>query len=123
MKDARFVTAHFEHGRGRSAVQEMDPADPAGPFDEKTPNPVSRQAVKVVIPPGQGKAGHLNEPLTTSRQMPAETQETLAMSAKGVQAGSYRPAVRPESLVALILDVFPIPIPGRIPPEKNSQSA
>src|SRR5262249_6741295 len=52
-----------------------------------------------------------------------QPQQPLPVAAEGVEANGDGPAVGPQDLIAFVLDVFALPVPGRVSPEKDGQGA
>lgn len=122
VQDPRFVSAKLEDGSCGCSIQKMYPASPAGTFQVEPADTMAWNASQVVVAAAQGKTDQLNQALCTTGQMPPQPQQTLAMLAKSVKANCHGPAVRPENLVAFVLNLFPMSVSFGVSTKENPQS-
>jgi hypothetical protein len=80
--------------RGR-AVQEMNSSAQPLALDKKSAHTVTRYSHQVIITAAQREADQLNQSLVATCQVTPQTQQPLAMLAKGVQSNGDGPAIGP----------------------------
>src|SRR5207302_1348110 len=114
----RLVAVEVKDGVGRRAVQEVNPAVRAAPFQAETADPVAREAGQVVLPAAERVAAELDQLFVAAREVPSQAEQPLAVLAERVEADGHRPAVGPQDLVALVADLALVPVLGGIPPKE-----
>jgi hypothetical protein len=92
VEDTSLVAPALEDRVGGRAIHEMQPTPWTVAFEEEAADAVSRQAGQVILQPPKRKADDLNEPFRTPRQCAIESQESLPMTTKAIQADRHRPA-------------------------------
>jgi hypothetical protein len=121
VEHARLIAADFENGCRGSAIQEVDSAKLSLSFDEETANPMAGNAIEVIISAAKWKASDLDQAFMPTCQVPAQTEKSLPVPTKGIQTNCHGPAIRPQRLVAFILNRLAVPVLGWITAEKYGQ--
>src|ERR1700732_4105050 len=105
------VAPQLENGIRGGAVEQVDSTARAAPLDVKAADAIAGDSYQVIVTTAEGKADELNQAFAAAGQVSPETQETLAVLAKTVQAGCDRLTVGPENLVAFKVDIAALAIP------------
>jgi hypothetical protein len=101
----------------------MDAALMTLPLEKESPDTATGDAYQIVVPIAQREKHQINQPLGATLQMPAQTEQPLAMPAKSVEGHRHGLTVRPQHLIAFVLDLFSAAVLVRIAAEENFQRA
>jgi hypothetical protein len=112
---ARFIALQVEGHVGGGAVEEVNAALGAGPLQAEAADAITRDARQIVFAAAERVTAKLEQFLRAARQVPAQSEQALAVLAKGVEAHGYRSAVWPEDLVTFIANLSTLAIPRGVP--------
>ena len=120
VQNGRFVAVQIQDDGGWRTVKEIEPALASLALDGEAPYAMTGQTGERRFCIGERKTEHVYQPLLSTGQVPAQTKEPLTVLAEGIQTRHDRPSVRPQELVALVMDALVLTVSGRITAEKNS---
>ena len=123
MQDARFIAADFEHDCGGGAVQEMYPPLPSLAPQTESPNAAARQTCQIIFPALKGEEDQIDQSLCAALQVPTEAEQTLAVTTERIKADCDRTSVRPQDLIAFVVDCFAVTIFVGVPAKEDHQGS
>jgi hypothetical protein len=112
-----FVTSQVENGVGGSAVEKMQSSPRSLSHQHKTADAMSGHSGQIIVSATQGKAEQIDEALFAAGQVTAQSQQTLPVLAKRIEADGDRPAIRPKHLISFKGDIATSTVFRRVAPK------